>query len=253
MRRTLSVTMLVALLATTVALAAGPSDVQVKTRLTASHGKGTGSAPVPVSVGYTFHAGTSDGSRPEAVKELDHAWEGVRSYGRYFPTCTLEQIAAAQSDGVCPKGSLVGKGAIHSLVGPDGDFAQAGATCDREARTYNAGQNKVVVIFVGPGSKCLGTGYTPPYAGKWVDKGGLGGGQVLLSLPPYEQTHPVPGLLVSTVDLSVSFPKKVIKVKGRRVSYLMSVGCKGTRAARETYKRQPSGETAVTNASAGRC
>ena len=79
------------------------------------------------------------------------------------------------------------------------------------------------------------------------------GGQTILNAPPYSTTHPVPGLLVSSIDLTFHFPKRVIKVHGRKVSYLMSVGCKGKRSARETYKRQPSGKTYVAKRTAGSC
>lgn len=255
MRKPLSLMFVLALAVPAVALGAqpSPSPVQVKSTLTASRGVGTKAKPVPVTASYTFHVSTADGSRPEAVKSFSHAWEGVRSYGRYFPKCTIEQISKAQSDSVCPKGSLVGKGPIHSLVGADNDFSNPGAPCDREARSYNAGQDKVVVLFVGPGTKCLGTAYTPPYAGKWSNSGGIGGGQLNISAPPFETTHPVPGLLVSTLDLKFTFPKRVITVKGRKVSYLMSVGCSGKRAAREDYARQPSGKKTVTKTTAGRC
>lgn len=255
MRKLLSLTTLIAVASTAVALAAQPkpSPVKVQTKFTASAGKGTKAKPVPVTVGYSFKVTTSDGSRPEAVKSLDHAWEGVRSYGRYFPKCTIQQISAAQSDSVCPKGSLVSIGTIHSQVGTDNDFSTPGSPCDREAKTYNAGQDKVAVLFTGPGSKCLGTAYTPPYPGKWTSTGGIGGGQVIVSAPPYETTHPVPGLLVSTTTLSVRFPKRVITVKGKKVSYLMSVGCTGKRSAREDYLRQPSGGRTVTKANAGSC
>ncbi|MEP6954854.1 MAG: hypothetical protein ABI950_12415, partial [Solirubrobacteraceae bacterium] len=216
-------------------------------------GKGTKSKPVPVGVGYTMNVSTADGSRPEAVKQLTEAWEGVRSYGKYFPKCTAAQIAAAQSDKVCPKGSLVGTGKVHSLVAPLNDFSTQGATCDRDTHTYNAGQNKVTVIFTGPGDKCLGTAYTSPFSGKWSDTGGIGGGQATITIPPREQTYPVPGVLVSTTQLSFTFPKRVITVKGKKVSYLMSVGCKGKRSAKLIYQGQPKPETHTITASAGSC
>lgn len=255
MRTTVPLVTLLAVLATATVASAQqptPSPVTVKATLKASRGKGTKQKPVPVRASYTFHVSTTDGSRPEAVKRFEQSWEGVRSYGRYFPTCSLAKIAAAQSDSVCPKGSLVGTGPIHSLVGPGNNFAALGSPCDRETHSYNGGQNKLVVIFVGPGTKCLGTSYTPPFTARWTSSG-LGGGQTNVTIPPFNQTNPVPGLLVSTFDLSFTFPKRVITVKGRKVSYLMSVGCKGKRSARELYVRQPSGQSTTTKATAGAC
>ena len=249
----LVVVILAAISAVAYAAQPSPSPGIVKGTLKATSGKGTKTSPVPVGVSYTIKVSTADGSRPEAVKQLTEAWEGVRSYGKYFPTCSADKIAAAQSDSVCPKGSLVGTGKVHSLVAPDNDFAAKGSPCDRDTHVYNAGQDKVTVIFTGPGSKCLGTAYTAPFFGKFTNTGGIGGGQATITTPPPEQTFPVPGVLVSSTSVSFAFPKRIIKVKGRKVSYLMSVGCKGKRAAKLIYQGQPHAETHTITATAGSC
>ncbi len=256
MRKAVSLITLVAMLVTAaVALAAQstPSKVKLTAKVGVSRGKGTKKKPIPVSASYTLKIRTVDGTRPDGVRHLNEAFEGVRSYGRYFPTCSASRIAAAQSDKVCPKGSLVGSGPIHSEVGNDSDFSVAGAPCDRTTHLYNAGQDKVTVLFVGPGDKCLGTAYTPPYTGYWTNKGGIGGGQTIVNIPPFPTDHPLPGLLVSTTDLKFTFFKHTKKVKGKTVSYLMSVGCKGKRNAKLDYQEEPTKRSTTIKAVAGRC
>lgn len=256
MRRAVSlITVAAMLVGAAVALAAQstPSKVKLSAKFSVSRGTGTKKKPVPVGAGYSLQIKTVDGTRPDGIRHLNQSFEGVRSYGKYFPTCSAGRIAAAQSDKVCPKGSLVGEGPIHSEVGADSDFSGAGSPCDRTTHLYNAGQNKVTVLFVGPGSKCLGTAYTPPYSGYWTNKGGIGGGQTIVNIPPFSTDHPIPGLLVSTTSVKFTFFKHIKKVHGKKISYLMSVGCKGKRNVVESYQEEPTKRTTTIKATAGRC
>lgn len=241
--------------ATTIAYAQqpAPSPVIVKATGSASKGKGTPKKPVPVSATASIVMSTADGSRVESVKTIDHAWGGVVSNGKLFPTCSIDAIAAAQSDAGCPKGSLIASGKLDAVLGPDSDFSNPGAMCSKSVRVYNAGQDKAVYLLVGPGSTCAGVGYLPPFPAKWEKFNAVDKGQSLNVPIPTFIGHPLPGVLGSISTTTLTFPKRTVKVKGRKRGYLESIGCKGKRTYSNYLLGDPDGEVLASKSSAGAC
>jgi len=231
---------------------ATPSPLQINATAKVAKG-GSKHKPKPVSVASDVSTATTDGSRQESFARLDVAFGGVRSNGKYFPKCTVAQIDAAQSDAGCPKGSLIATGKLTALVGPESDFSSPGVTCEKDVHLYNAGQNKVANILVGPAQNCAGVGYLPPWGLTWSDKGGVQGGQMLLNPIPTNISHPLPGVLGSTTHLITNYKKLTTTVKGKKVGYLESIGCKGKRKATTKIVGDPSGRVVSSTGVAGTC
>jgi hypothetical protein len=229
-----------------------PSQLKLTTSSTVKPG-GTKKKPKPVAITSLLDTSTADGTRQETFSELDVAWAGVKSQGQYFPTCTAAQIDAQQSDSVCPKGSLIATGKLTALVGPEADFSNPGAKCEKDVRLYNAGKNKVTNILVGDPSKCAGVGYLAPWTLTWTKKGGIQGGQMLKNPIPTNISHPLPGVLGSTVHLETDYKKLTTKVKGKKVGYLVSIGCKGKRTGLTNIVTDPSGAHLTDSQPAGKC
>lgn len=240
--------------ATAFALQTTPSPVTVTAAATASKGMGTKQAPKGVGAGITTGATTSDGSRPESAKELRSSWAGIVSNGKHFPKCTVDQIDMMQSDSTCPKGSLVAKGTLKAVIGPEADFDTPGANCVKEVRVYNAGANQATVLLVGSAADCVGVGYLPPFPATWSKAGGIDGGQTLVTPIPSNISHPLPGVLGSTTQLTMNFMKQSVKFKGKKEFYLSSVGCKGgKRKFTQVVVGDPSNKIYTTKTTAGAC
>jgi hypothetical protein len=238
--------------AVALAQTATPAPLQLEASAKVAKG-GSKKKPKPVAVTSIIDTSTADGSRQETFSQLDTAFGAVRSNGKHFPKCTVAEIDEAQSDEGCPEGSLIADGDLTALVGPENDFSNPGAECKKTVHLYNAGQNKVANILVGPADECVGVGYLPPWELTWSNKGGVQGGQVLLNPIPPNISHPLPGVLGSTVHLVTRYKKLTTKVKGKTVGYLESIGCKGKRKATTKITGDPSGTKYAETAIAGAC
>lgn len=231
-----------------------PTKMDLKVSATSTTGKGSKKKPLPVSAGFKLTTSTPDGTRQESWKRIDNAWYGVRSNGRYFPKCTVNEIASKQSDADCPKKSLVAKGKLVALNGPASIFNFPGARCEKDVSIYNAGQGKVAALLEGPGSACAGVGYLPPFPGTWSRTGGIGGGERLRIPIPNNISHPLPGILGSPVTLNITMKKMTRRVKGKTRGYIESINCKGSRREwRQTIIGDPSGTAYRTKSRAGKC
>jgi hypothetical protein len=246
--------MAVCLTAAAVALAQQPtpSQLSIQSEATIASG-GTKKKPKPVSIKVVTTTSTDDGSRQETFSEIDSVWAGIRSNGKYWPKCTADEIDLAQSDADCPKGSLIATGTLLALVGPENDFSNPGIECRKDVHLYNAGQNKVTTILVGPAAECAGVDYLAPWEIIFTKKGGIAGGQKLVNKIPPNISHPLPGVLGSTTELTTNYKKLVKKVDGKKVGYLESIGCKGKRKTTESVVTDPTGQTLTAKGDSGNC
>src|SRR5262245_25517238 len=104
MRRTLVAATVAALVACSVAIAAAvPDSITATSKATSG---GTKANPKAVSAGFVAEVKGADG-RPYTPTTIRWSWAGVSTNGAKFPSCTIDDIDADQSDENCPKGARV--------------------------------------------------------------------------------------------------------------------------------------------------
>src|SRR5262249_836377 len=126
---------------------------------------GSGTAPSAVAFTQQYVAGGTAGNRTAPLTDIKTKIYGLAANGKSVPTCSLAKIQAAKSDTVCPKGSVVGTGAITALLGPTSDPSSSNPSvlpCNPLLHAYNGGPGKVVFFFVdqAPNHLCAGGAIT---------------------------------------------------------------------------------------------
>jgi hypothetical protein len=208
--------------------------------------KAAGTAKKPVAIGFTQHftAGGLNGNRTAVITDVKTKVYGLKSDGKDFPTCSSATIVAATTDSGCPKKAMVATGSITAILGSKTDFSAAsgGGTCDPLLHVWNAGQGKIVFFFVDvpPAHGCLGTalktGSVGPYPGTVKTQGKY---LVIDSPVPSYVGFPAPGLAGSLTSEVLKYVKSTIKVHGKTVAAISSVGClKGKRPYSVTFTAQ---------------
>jgi hypothetical protein len=244
---------LVAVLAVAVGVAYAQEGDKVTASAQVTKG-GTKKKPKNVSAHYLAEIeGAVPGQRADTITKLDTEFVGLKENGKYFETCTAEEIDAAQSDAACPEGAVVGTGRIEAKIGPEADKTQA-SDCKKDIKVYNEGAGKVNVFSSGNPSDCLGIGYLPPVPGTMKRSGN----KLLFSLPipPNIQT-PLPGVsgYFSLVEVTFDNGQKVKGAKGKQVTYLQSVGCGKAKKRGFKFTAFTTGapQGIVASSTAGRC
>jgi hypothetical protein len=198
-----------------------------------------GSPSKPVALGFSQNlsaVGTS-GNRAGPLTHLTSTMYGLRTNGKYFPTCSPAKIGNPSTgyDKACPKGSLVAQGAVRALLGPSNNgSASVQSPCNPYLKVYNSGQGKLTFFFniVPPKYTCatLMTGASAPYPGTIKT---VGKNLVLdVPLPPDVSTKAgnITGVYASLIGYTLNFSKLTKQVNGKTVGYIESSGCKsGTR------------------------
>jgi hypothetical protein len=191
--------------------------------LTSSAPKGgTPSKPIPVAPKWAVDiAGATSGNRSTSPLEHDWKWTGIQENGKFFPTCTAAKIDAAQSNASCPKASVVAKGSLTAFLGPEGQ-RQYNTPCQKDITIYNGGAGKASLFASGDPAACAGVGYLPPVPIVWKKKGHT---STQIFKFPENIVHPLPGVEGAFTHIQYTFVKRVTKVHGKKVGYLMSYGC----------------------------
>jgi hypothetical protein len=192
--------------------------------------KAPGTAKKPVPIGYTLTLGATgtNGNRTAILQDVKTKIYGLAVDQKDFPTCSLNAIANAKNDTVCPKGALVASGYIHAEVGNPKNFTQAAAPCNPALDVWNSGPGKLTYFFVDtPAHNCnalgLKTGSTGPYPSTIKTQG-----KFLVSDTPIPTFIGRPlGLAGSLLLEHLVFTHQSKKVKGKTVQSLVSVGCQG--------------------------
>jgi hypothetical protein len=141
--------------------------------------KVAGSAKHPVPIGETevLKANAPAGDRAAPLTDIKTTIYGVKTNGGKVPKCTDSMIEANKTlyDKACPKGSMIGTGPVHALLGPGTDPSTgSGFACDTVLHIYNGGPKTQVFFFTTDAThKCgpLVTGDTAPYDGHISYKG----------------------------------------------------------------------------------
>jgi hypothetical protein len=191
-----------------------------------------GSAKAEVPIAWTENLGAANatsGDRAAPLTDIKTTIYGLVANYKDFPTCSFKTIdTGPKFDAACPKGSEIGTGPVHALLGGT-DLSQSGTSCDTVLHVYNAGGGKAWYFFTTQSAADCGgltTGATQPYPGftKQVGKNLVSN----VPLPPFVSTA-VAGhanLYGSLITEVLTFPKLTTKVKGKTVAYYASIGCK---------------------------
>jgi hypothetical protein len=150
--------------------------------------KVAGSSSHPISIGETevLKANAPSGDRAAPLTDIKTTIYGVKTNGGKVPVCTdkmIEQAGAAKGyDKACPKGSMIGTGPVHALLGSGADPSETtggSVQCNTVLHIYNGGPRTQVFFFTTQNATDCGgltTGQTAPYDGhisykgkNWVD------------------------------------------------------------------------------------
>ena len=214
------------------AFAASNFNNYAGSKLAFSKGAGSKAKPVALSMVETLKAGAPAGDRAAPLTHIKITIYGVKLDVGKLPVCTdslIEKNKTAPTGG-CPKGSLIGNGRVHSLLGPSTTPAQAaGTACNPYLNVFSGGPKKqVFYFFTKSATDCGGltTGATAPYDGHISYSGA--NAVINVPLPPDISTKVAnqPGLYGSLIAENLTFPKKA----GGKV-YMAGVGCKSGKRA----------------------
>jgi hypothetical protein len=235
MRRILaSCTVAIALIAAATAYAVVTNTYTAVTKIAPSKA-GTKKAPAAVSVTVDYTAQGSTGNRTAPLTDIKNTWYGLQTNGKLFPTCTAQQIAAAQTDAGCPPKSKIGTGNLYALIGPSADTSTTtspGTPCSANIDVFNAGQGKFVFELAPVANKCPVPTLPPLTATATVSHGNL-----ILDAPiPDAISHPYTGVDGSLVTEHILYKNVVTKVKGKKRAFFESIGClKGKRPYKTSF------------------
>jgi hypothetical protein len=189
---------------------------------------GSAKKPIPIGWSQTINVASSQaGYNAAPLKDIYTKIYGFTVNTKSRPTCSASKILAAKSDSSCPAGAMVASGSVQSELGSQSRQGQT-TPCDPLLHVWNGGANKAVFFFVISGShQCGGlqTGSANPYTGTFRKSGKY---MVLnVPLPPDVSTN-AGGLpfYASLTHEQLTWKKLTGKVKGKRVGYFSTVGCK---------------------------
>jgi hypothetical protein len=214
------------LIAATVAFAATPINTYKATLGFSQSSSGTPKKPVKTGFTQKFVVtpGTS-GNRAGVLLNIKTTVYGLKVDVKGLPTCTIAKITAAGTDAGCPKGALLAKGSINSILGSSSDFTAGAAVgpCNPVLDAWNAGQGKIAFFFVPAVSgarSCLGgaikVGQVPPYPATYKQSGK----NLVVNVPvPATVDYPSQGLVGSLESETLKWSSPG----------LTSVACKGNK------------------------
>jgi hypothetical protein len=196
-------------------------------------GAGTKAKPQPIGMLENLKASAPAGDRAAPLTDIKLTIYGAQTNGGDFPKCTDAMIEANQTkfDKACPKGSQIGSGPVHALLGPASSPSSSGSvSCNTFLHVYNGSPKTQVFFFTtANATDCAGlvTGQTAPYDGHISHQGkNL---VIDVPLPPDVSTKVAGhvGLYGSLITEVLTFPKSTKKAHGRTEGYMESVACSG--------------------------
>ena len=195
---------------------------------------GTAKKPATVSFTTDYSAVGTNGNRTAPLTDIKTTVYGLKANYKGLPTCSLTTIKNAKSDSSCPAKAMVASGFITAVIGPTNDQSTSASgtlPCDPLLHVWNGGNGQLVFFFVeqAPNHMCangaLTTGAVPPYPGT-ISYSGKNMVQDT-PVPPYV-SFPLAGVEGSLETLHLVWKAETVKVKGKMVSDITSIGCSGS-------------------------
>ncbi|WP_027008448.1 hypothetical protein [Conexibacter woesei] len=180
---------------------------------------GTAAKPKAADLKFAFQL-TAGTTVPQVVKTYTIKVEGGRVNWKIVPSCAAAKMDAAASDASCPAASKVGSGTLKALIGSTGQPASDAQTCTLPFKIYNSGGGKAALWIKTEGGCPVPIAQTVP--ARWTQSGTTGG---LTFTVPDLLRHQV-GLDLPVVDAKATISRITKTVKGKKVGFLESTGCK---------------------------
>lgn len=199
-------------------------DVSGSTKPAKAGSKGK---PVPVALKFGLEA-ESGNNRPTTARRFRLEVEGLRTNGKHFPKCKAASINNVGNDDNCKKSAVIGRGVVNNLAGAENNPADASITCNLAVTLYNGGQNRVALFLEGGPTGFAQTCVLPlsvALDARWV-KAGKKAIALQFDITSNLQ-QPVAGVSNAIRRITTTIPKRVTKVKGKKVGYAEVIGCKG--------------------------
>jgi hypothetical protein len=217
-------------------------------------GVGTAAKPVPKAVEFDYSVGTTDSTRPSPVKTYSIRFQGLLSYAKHFPSCSVSAVqdkSVANVKANCKK-AIVGSGLVENQFGASTDTSQK-TPCKLDLVLINLGRQGLAIrLDRGAPADCAvdpATSIVAKY--KRIRLGGKPTDALNFTVPD-NLTHPLPGVdnAVVRAQSNVKMMKKKIRIKGKRrtVGYYSSVACGKKRLIQVEFTAE-SGEKSTANRS----
>jgi hypothetical protein len=186
---------------------------------------GTKKKPKPVSLGFGYKVAEKSGKRPALIKKYSIHFAGLQVNTNFFKGCSAAKIDAAQSDAGCPKGSLMGTGAVENATGSTNNEADRSLSCHLDLKLYNSRNNKAAIYLHGeqssdPAKNC------PLAVDKAIDATFVRNstGTALQFTVDETLLHPAPGFDNAVVLVKSSVRRATTTVKGKTRGWFESWG-----------------------------
>jgi hypothetical protein len=194
---------------------------------------GTKKAPKAVSLNFGYTVGEKTGKRPALIKKYDINFAGLQVNTNLFKGCTAAKIDAAQSDKGCPKGSLMGTGAVENATGSTGNESDRSLSCHLDLKLYNSRNNKAAIYLHGeqsadPAKNC------PLAIDKAIDANFVRTAKGTSLQFSVDETllHPAPGFDNAVILVKSTVRKATVKKNGKTRGWFESIGgCKNKKRA----------------------
>jgi hypothetical protein len=238
----------IAVAASAAAVAQSSTEFKVGGSVTVTGG--TKAKPKPGGLSFKFDVSDPSGNQTPPVQTYTIMYEGGRINTGILPACKADTLNAMSSPdpSSCPTGSKIGSGKLTALIGSAGQPTSTASPCSASLSLYAAGKGHATLFVSSKLGECpvaLSQGIDMQY----VTKGVLAG---LKFTVPDLLRHQV-GLDITVTHAEVSLSKIVKTVKGKKVGYVESTGCKdGQRDIVVTFTDE-TGASFPAQATLGKC
>lgn len=211
---------------------------------------GTKAKPKPGGLSFKFDVTDPSGNQTPPVETYAIMYEGGRLNTALLPACKAAKLnaMATPNPSACPSGSKIGAGRLNALIGSAGQPADAASPCQASLSLYAGGKGHATLFVSSKLGQCP-VALSQAIDMQYVTKGQFAG---LKFTVPELLRHQVQ-LDITVTHAEVSLSKIVKKVKGKKVGYIESTGCKdGQRDMTVTFTDE-SGASFPAQAALGKC
>jgi hypothetical protein len=238
----------IAVAASTAAVAQSSTEFKVGGSVTVTGG--TKAKPKPGGLSFTFDVSDPSGNQTPPVQTYTIMYEGGRINTGILPACkavTLNAMASPDPSS-CPSGSKIGSGKLTALIGSAGQPTSTASPCSASLSLYAAGKGHATLFVSSKLGECP-VALSQAIDMQYMTKGAFAG---LKFTVPDLLRHQV-GLDITVTHADVSLSKIVKTVKGKKVGYVESTGCKdGQRDIVVTFTDE-TGASFPAQATLGKC
>lgn len=210
-------------IAATVAFAAN-NTVTYSSKLSPAHPKPKAGKPANIGYEGILSVSTSDGTQPDSGPStvLYFAKQFVNN-GKKFPGCTVADIDGKPTIPSKCKAATVGAGTASSLAGVPGSPASSSLAEALTVTAINGTKGELFLVLNATSPVPITNRVIPGKVGRASGKFGY---TITFAVP--QNLQAVGGLQVALTHFDVKIsPKKTVKVKGKKVSYLQLTSCPG--------------------------